>query len=115
MVAPGLVRCGHLDLPLDTGDWSVGRKVACSIRPEHIGLIADPSGAGAPAVDIPATVTELERLGGTHRIHLRAGTAPEELAIDLPESDPRLALVAPGRAVRLNLPLHKMQVFEVTA
>jgi iron(III) transport system ATP-binding protein len=115
VVAPGRVRCGHLDLPIDTGNWAVGSKVACSIRPEHIDLIADHPGAGAPAVDIPATVTELERLGGTHRIHLRASTAPEELAIDLPESDPRLALVAPGRAVRLSLPLHKMQVFEATA
>jgi iron(III) transport system ATP-binding protein len=115
VVTPGTARCGSLELPLEVGGWAPGTSLVCSIRPEHIGLVIGPTDAQALPPEIPATITEVERLGGVHRIHLRAETAPDEIAVDLPESDPRMAQLVRGRSVRLHLPAQKMRIFEAKA
>ena len=113
VVVPGLARCGSLELLIEE-TWPPGTALVCSIRPEHVGLVVDPASAHEWPHELPATIIEVERLGGVHRIHLRAPTVPDEIAIDLPESDPRMALLARGRAVRVQIPVQKMRFFEAT-
>ena len=108
----GTLRCGALELALEPAvrarGWPPGTRVECAIRPEHVGVVTD---AAQPGPTLPATVSEMERLGGFLRVIVRADTDPAELALDLPEGDPRLAELKPGRAVQLQLPVDKMRLF----
>ena len=117
----GILRCGALELGLESAikaaGWPPGTRVECAIRPEHVGVVVQEAqeaqeGQGAHlGPTLSATVSEMERLGGLLRVIVRTGTDPAELALDLPEGDPRLALLQPGRVVQLHLPPDKMRLF----
>jgi iron(III) transport system ATP-binding protein len=120
VVGPGRLRSGTLELELEldagTGHWAPGARVECAIRPEHVTPVPDDASANgspgrAPEPTVAATVAESERLGGFVRVIALADTDPPEIALDLPEGDPRLAALQPGRAVRLQLPRDKIRLF----
>ena len=109
----GGIRAGGLALACDTSGHSDGARVTVAIRPEEIGLLDAGSGRDAGTADrgngFDATVKYVEFLGSFARVEL--ASAGERLLMDLPIARVQHFELTEGRSVRAVVPREAVRIY----